>query len=133
MLNTGKSQGSQDDNQEEFSPGDWPTHDDKYPYIVEFSEFISTLPTSAFENHLLTSRQRQLAESFWAAENWGGSPAACAKHLKETLGAKWYTMTSVEEHMKPKRLYYEYVLVIDHKEQWDKQRKNAKLNKKDPV
>jgi hypothetical protein len=133
MLKTDESQRSQNENQEELCPGDRPTHDERYPYLTEFSEFISTVSTDALKSELLTHQQRLMAESLWSAANYGGSSANCAKKLKEIYGPRWYKITSVEEHMEPVRLYYEYVLILDHKKQWDNRNKLAKLDQKETV
>lgn len=133
MLKTNESQGSQNENQDKLRPGDRPTHSERYPYLLEFSELISKVPTELLKSELLTHQQRLTAESMWAAANYGGSEANCAKHLKEIHGPKWYKVTSVQEHMEPLRMYYEYVLIIDHQRQWDNSKKLAKLNQKEPV
>ena len=44
------------------------------------------------------------------------------KRLRELHGAKWYQITSIDEHMADIREYYEYVLRINHRKQWDDHR-----------
>lgn len=127
MSKTDESQRSQDENQNEFSPGDRSTHGNCYPYLNEFSEFISGVSIDSLKYKLMTHQQRLTAEAMWAANNYGGSTANCAKHLKEIYGQRWYKVTSIEEHMEPVRKYYEYVLVLSHQNQWNQRQKVAKL------
>lgn len=75
----------------------------------------------------MTRQQRLMAEAIWAAKNYGGSEANCAKHLKEIYGPRWYKVTSIQEHMEPVRTYYEYVLILEHQNQWNKRQELAKL------
>lgn len=128
MLKADESQWSQNENQDKLCPGDLPAHCEQYPYLFEFSEFISTVSTEALKSKLLTHQQRLLAESFWSAFNYGGSSAKCALHLKEIYGPKWFTLTSIDQHMEPVRAYYEYVLILDHQRQWNNRQKAAKLS-----
>jgi hypothetical protein len=127
MLKTHKSQRSQDENQNKFSPGDRPLHDKCYPYLNEFSELISGVSIDALKYKLMTYQERLMAEAMWAANNYGGSTANCAKQLKEVYGPRWYKVTSVEEHMEPVRTYYEYVLILSHQNQWNRRQNLAKL------
>jgi hypothetical protein len=126
MLKTDESQRSQDENQEEFSPSD-SAHGNCYPYLNEFSEFISGVSIDALKYKLMTHRQRLTAEAMWAANNYGGSKANCAKHLKEIYGPRWYKVVKIEDYMEPVRLYYEYVLILAHQNQWNKRQELAKL------
>jgi hypothetical protein len=119
MLQTDKSQRPQDEDQEKFCPGDGPAHDVQYPFIEEFSELLQKVSTDVMKNRLMTHQQRLLAESMWEAANYGGSEAKCAKHLKEIYGPKWYEITSTAKHMESVREYYEYVLILDHQNQWN--------------
>lgn len=127
MLKTDESQRSQNENQDQLSPSNCSVHVGCYPFLKEFSEFISNVSVNALKYKLLTHQQRLLAESMWSAQNYGGSTANCAKHLKEIYGPKWYKITSIEEHMEPVRDYYELVLILDHKNQWNKRQELAKL------
>lgn len=129
MLQTDEPQRSQDEDQQQFCPGDGATHEMQYPFIAEFSELLRKVSTDVLKSRLLTYQQRLLAESIWAAENYGGSEAKCAKHLKEIYGPKWYELTSVSSHMDDVREYYELVLILDHQEQWKDYKKLAKLSK----
>jgi hypothetical protein len=127
MLNTDDACRYQEEDQEELSPGQVSFHCEDYPHLLEFSEFISGVHIDSLKFKLMTFQQRLAAQSFWAAENYGGSEANCAKHLKEVYGPKWYQITSVSEHMQPIRIYCEYILILEHKRQWDKRKKSAKL------
>ena len=128
MLKAHESQRTQDEDQEQLGPSDSATHEMEYPFIAEFSELLRKVSTDVLKSRLLTYQQRLLAESIWAAENYGGSEAKCAKHLKEIYGPKWYEMTSISSHMDDVRDYYELVLILDHQEQWKAQKKLAKLS-----
>lgn len=127
MLKTNEAGWHQKEDQEELSPGQRFFHCEDYPHLLEFSEFISGVSIDALRFKLMTFQQRLLAQSLWAASNYGGSEANCAKHLKEIYGPKWYQITTVSEHMEPLRTYCEYVLILDHQRQWDKTKKSAKL------
>jgi hypothetical protein len=129
MLETNEPQRSQDEDQEKFCPGDGPAHDVQYPFIEEFSELLQKVSTDVLKFKLMTYQQRQLAEAMWAAANYGGSEAKCAKHLKDIYGSKWYEMTSIADHMEDIRPYCEYVLILDHQKQWKDSEKLAKLSK----
>lgn len=104
--------------------GDRPAHEKNYPFIEEFSEFIASVPIASLKYKLMTQQQRSMAESFWAAENYGGDAKKCEKRLEEIYGPDWKTLTSVEENMASVREYYEYVLILDHQRQWENS-KNA--------
>ena len=127
MLKPDKANGSEDQDQEQLSPSDGASHEMKYPFIEEFSELLQKVSTDAMKNQLMTYQQRLLAESIWAAENYGGSESNCAKHLKEIYGPRWYEITSVAKHMDDIKEYYKYVLILDHQRQWNEAREKAKL------
>ena len=98
-------------------------HAERYPFIEEFSEFISNVSKNALKYTLMTYQQRLTANAMWEAHNYGGSEAKCKAHLKECYGPKWYEITSIEEHMENPRPYYEYVLILEHQKQWDAAKK----------
>lgn len=127
MLDTTESDRHQKQDQDQLSPRNRTSHGKKYPFIDEFSEFISGLSTKALEQHLMTQQQRQLAKAIWESENYGGSESKCAVRLKEIYGHDWYKVTSINDHMLPLRQYYEHVLVLDHQRQWEQAKKLAKL------
>jgi hypothetical protein len=127
MLGTTVDQGAENENQDQFSPSQFSSHEKKYPFIDEFSEFIASVPTEALKYKLMTYQQRQTAKAHWEAQNYGGSVDRCIKHLNEIYGPHWRTITTVAQHMDDQRPYYEYVLILDHQQQWNKSQKLAKL------
>lgn len=126
MANSNPSSGCKDDQENELCVCDAPEHGDKYPYLQEFSDFLASLSTKSLF-YLSTHRQRNLAKAFWEAENYGGSREKCRSHLKEIYGADWPKLTRLEDHFTEERKYLEYVLTLEHMQQWDKYRKTAKL------
>lgn len=130
MLNPEPTHWGENENQQQFRIGQWAAHDDKYPYIEEFSEFIATVSTKALKHQLMTYQQRLFARSLWEAMNFGGSKDKCIEHLTKIYGPRWRDLTSLEEHMEEERVYCEYVLILDHLKQWDKHQKLATLCEK---
>lgn len=133
MLNSDPTQGAENDDQQELGDGNRPTHDDKYPYIDEFSEFITTVSTKALKYQLMTYQQRLFAKALWEASNFGGSKEKCIEHLTKIYGPLWRKLTTLEENMEEERVYCEYVLILDHMKQWDKHQKLATLREKQPT
>ena len=121
MLNANNTNREKSQNQEQLSIGDRATHDKKYPFLSEFSDLISELSIERLLE-LMTQQQKMFAKAIWEAENYGGSEEKCEKRLREIHGPKWYQITSIKENMEDIRGYYEYVLRIDHKKQWDDHR-----------
>ena len=119
ILNSPDAQRAEDQNQQELSIRDRPAHKDKYPFIEEFSEFISSVSIESLKYKLMTQQQRSIAEAFWAAENYGGDSRKCEKRLEEIYGKDWYTVTKLSDHMAELREYYEYVLILEHQRQWE--------------
>tara|TARA_R100001082_G_scaffold33012_1_gene17115 strand:- start:2028 stop:2441 length:414 start_codon:yes stop_codon:yes gene_type:complete len=130
MLNTDNTDRQESKDQQQLSVSNRTAHDEQYPFLSEFSELIAKLSIEELLE-LTTYQQRNFAKSLWEAENYGGSRVKCEKRLKEIHGPKWYEITSIKEHMADIREYYELVLRIDHKRQWDeqwkKQENSAKL------
>lgn len=127
MLDSTKDQRAQDENQEQLGPGKFFAHDDNYPFLQEFSEFIATVSTKSLKSKLMTHHQRIMANAFWEANNYGGSEAKCVKRLTELYGPQWRKITSIAEHMDAPREYCEYVLILDHQRQWEHRKKFAML------
>jgi hypothetical protein len=127
MLNTNNTNGQKCENQEQLSISNRSTHDKQYPFLKEFNQLIAQVSIDDLENNLLTHTQKNFAKAIWEAENYGGSRTKCEKRLKELHGPKWYLVTSIDEHMADIREYYEYVLQIDHRQQWNKYKNSAKL------
>ena len=127
MLNPNDTNGEKSQNQDQLGISDGSTHDKEYPFLTEFSDLIANLSIKNLKQ-LLTHQQEMFAKSLWEAENYGGSEEKCKKRLKELHGPQWHHVVSYKEHMRDIREYYEYVLLIDHKIQWDKYRKSAIIN-----
>ena len=133
MLNSDPAQWAENDDQQELGDGNRPTHGEKYPYIDEFSEFITTVSTKALKYQLMTYQQRLFAKALWEASNFGGSKEKCIEHLTKIYGPLWRKLTTLEENMEEERVYCEYVLILDHMKQWDKHQKLATLCEKQPT
>jgi len=132
MLNSEPANGCENQNQDQFRVGNTASHNSKYPFIQEFSEFLASVSTTSLKNTLMTYQQRLMARSLWEATNYGGSKEKCQKHLEEIYGPQWSRVTRIEEHMEEERAYCEYVLILDHIRQWDKHQKLAKICEKPP-
>ena len=128
MLDSNPPDRQQSQNQDQLGVSDWTTHDKKYPFLQEFSDLISKLSRPELID-LLTYQQKLFAKSLWEAENYGGSEEKCEKRLKELYGNKWYEVVDIDDHMTDIREYYEYVLRLDHRQQWNKYRESANISK----
>ena len=128
MLDSNPPDRQQSQNQDQLGVSDWTTHDKKYPFLQEFSDLISKLSRPELID-LLTYQQKLFAKSLWEAENYGGSEEKCEKRLKELYGNKWYEVVDFDDHMTDIREYHEYVLRLDHRQQWNKYQKSAKILK----
>mgnify|MGYP003150353596 CR=1 FL=1 len=126
MLNPNDTNGEKRQNEEQLSISDGSTHDNKYPFLTEFSDLISNLSIKELKP-LLTHQQRMFATALWEAENYGGSIEKCKKRLKELHGPNWHHVVSIKDHMADICEYYRLVLLIDHKIQWDKYKNSAKI------
>ena len=127
MLDSDISKRKEDKYQKQLSNSNRSFHNDKYPFLCEFSELLSKVSTKIFEEVLQTSQQKKLAKIFWDAENYGGSEAKCIKQLTERYGPKWHEITSIVKETTDIREYYQLVLILDHKKQWDVYRKSANI------
>lgn len=127
VLDSVDTNGHQEEHQNELSVGQRAAHEIEYPFIQEFSELLSDLSTKELLK-LLTNQQKNLAKAFWEAENYGGCREKCKKRLAEIHGNDWMKAVKFREHFHPIEDYYIYVLLIDHKRQWDKHKKIAMLN-----
>ncbi len=128
MLDSNPSDRQQSQKQDQLGVSDGTTHDKKYPFLQEFSDLISKLSRPEL-NELLTYQQKLFAKALWEAENYGGSEEKCEKRLKELYGTKWYEVVDFDDHMTDIREYYEYVLRLDHRQQWNKYQKSANILK----
>jgi hypothetical protein len=76
----------------------------------EFSCLLAKVSTDVLWNVLMTQQQRILATALWQACNYGGRPKP-----QDLV------------HMEKKRVYAEWVLRIDHQQQWEKAQKRCRL------
>tara|TARA_R100000781_G_scaffold88921_1_gene54720 strand:- start:1139 stop:1465 length:327 start_codon:yes stop_codon:yes gene_type:complete len=91
-----------DNKDNQFSPSNSSTHCERCaPDSEEFSKLLKSLPEELLFGELSTQQQRQFAQSLWEACNYGGRPKP--GNFKD---------------MEPKRDYLEWVLRIDHEQQW---------------
>ena len=96
--------GKDKQNQQQFSPSNSSTHCERCaPDSEEFSKLLKSVPDELLFGELSTPGQRRFAQSLWEACNYGGKPKP--GNFKD---------------MEPKRDYLEWVLRIDHEEQWCK-------------
>lgn len=128
MLNPNNPQGSEDQDQQKFGPGDGSPHHSFSPHIQEFSELIQKVSTKVLKYTLLTNQQRLFAKAMWEAQNYGGSESKCIKRLQELYGSQWRSMTKLSDHMEPVRTYYELILLLEHEKQWAEATKTVKLH-----
>ena len=112
MLCTNNTDRQQDDNQEEFGISDGTTHNDQYPFLHDFSQLIATMSIKNLKNDLLTEEQMQLATTLWEASR---SKRQCDPTYKPQI--------------KKLRDFYEKILIVDHKKQWDEYWKSASIHK----
>ena len=126
MLDPKHTNGEKGQNEDQLSISDGSTHDKEYPFLTEFSHLIANLSIKELKP-LLTHQQLMFAKALWEAENYGGSLEKCKKRLTDLHGPNWHHVVSIKDHMKDIRQYYEYVLLIDHKIQWDKHKNSAKI------
>ena len=110
MLGSDISKRNKDQNQEQLSISNGSLHDEKYPFLTEFSELIEDMSTKDLKNNLLTQEQKMLAESLWMSNR---------------------TKKDIDPNFKPKinklREFFLQALITDHKRQWDEYRKSANI------
>ena len=110
MLNPNIANRKKDNDQKQLSISDWSTHKIKYPFVKEFSELISNVSTKILKTVLMTPEQENLAQSLWAANR-----------------SKQQLDSSYKPKINTLREYYEKVLLLDHKKQWDDYEKSATI------
>ena len=110
MLNSNIANRKKDNDQKQLSISDWSTHKTKYPFVKEFSELISNVSTKILKTVLMTPEQENLARSLWSANR-----------SKQKIDSSYKT------EINTLREYYEKVLLIDHKKQWDDHKKSATI------
>jgi hypothetical protein len=112
MLSTNNAEGQNNQNQEKFSVSNRAAHDNQYPFLHDFSQLISTMPIKNLKNDLLTEEQMQLATTLWEASR---SKRQCDPNYRPQI--------------KKLRDFYEKILIVDHKKQWDEYWKSASIHK----
>jgi hypothetical protein len=110
MLDTNNSKGAKDQDQQKLCDSDRSFHVDACTNIDEFNQLLAKVSTDVLWKILMTPQQRMMATALWEACNYGGRPKP--GDLK---------------HMEKKRDYAEWVLRIDHRQQWNKSQKPVKL------
>ena len=109
MLSTDETERSQDQDQKEFRNSNRSAHDEDSPVWEHFNELLALMSTKTMVS-LLTTQQKNLALALWEACNYGGKPLP--GNLRD---------------MEDKRMYYEWVLRMEHRKQWKNSKKFAKL------
>ena len=110
MLSTDDAKGAENQDQQKLCNGDWPSHVDTCTDMDEFSQLLSKVSSDVLWKVLMTSQQRLIAKALWEACNYGGRPNP-----------------GDFKYMEKKREYAEWVLKIDHRQQWNKSQKTVKL------
>ena len=110
MLDSDISKRKKNQNQQQFSISDGSLHNKQYPFLTEFSELIDDMSTKDLKNNLLTPEQKMLAESLWMANK-----------------TKIQSDPSYSPKKTKLRQFYEKVLKVEHKQQWDEYRKRANI------
>jgi RNA processing factor Prp31 len=129
MLGTDNADRQKCQNQQQLSISNGASHNEQYPFLTEFSDLIAGLSRKELEK-LLTHQQKMFAKAIWEAENYGGSYEKWKKRMRELYGPHFNRILSSEEQntqMAPITDYYKYILRLDHRQQWDKYKKTAKL------
>ncbi len=110
MLGSDISKRNKDQNQEQLSISNGSLHDEKYPFLTEFSELIADVSTKDLKNNLLTKEQKMVAESLWMANR-----------------SKKEIYPDYKPRISTLRDFYIRSLILDHKKQWDEYRKSANI------
>jgi len=128
MLDSDISKGNKKQNKKKLCPSNRTLHDTQYPFLQEFSELIAKVSIELLETRLITNQQRKFAIILWEAENYGGSEEKCKKRMQEIHGNDWRKITSLKKEMNAIRGYYELVLLIDYRKQWDVFKNSANIS-----
>ena len=110
MLSTDDTKGAKNQDQQKFGNRNLAFHVEACTDMDEFSELLSKVSTDVLWKVLMTSQQRLMAKALWEACNYGGRPKP-----------------GDFKYMEKKREYAEWVLKIDHRQQWNKSQKTVKL------
>jgi len=90
----------QEANQNQLSVSNGAAHSCS-PFAEDFKDLLKAMSTKTMLS-LMSTQQKNLANSLWEASNFGGRPKP--GNLK---------------YLEPKRDYYELVLMMDHQRQWE--------------
>jgi hypothetical protein len=90
----------QEANQDQLSVSNGTAHQCS-PFTEDFKDLLKAMSTKTMLS-LMSTQQRNLANSLWEASNFGGRPKP-----------------GDFKHLEPKRDYYELVLMMDHQRQWE--------------
>ncbi len=112
MSSTNITKRDKNKNKKQLSISDRSAHSNKYPFVKEFSELISNVSTKILKTVLMTPEQENLAQTLWAANR-----------------SKQQLDSSYKPKINTLREYYERVLLLDHKKQWDDHEKSATICK----
>lgn len=110
MLNPNDAKGAEDEDKQKFCNCNRPFHVEECTDMDEFNQLLAMVSTDVLWKILMTAQQRMLATSLWEACNYGGKPKP-----------------GDFQYMEKKRVYAEWVLRIDHRQQWNKAQKTVKL------
>lgn len=94
----------QSNNQDELSVSNRSSHQFS-PFTEDFKELLKAMSTKTMLS-LMSTQQKNFAQSMWEACNYGGRPKP--GQLKD---------------IEPKRDYYELVLMMDHQRQWEEKQR----------
>jgi hypothetical protein len=107
QLKTCNDQGK---DQDQLSVGNGSFH--RYsPFTEDFKELLKAMSTKTMLS-LMSTQQKNFANSLWEASNFGGRPKP--GDLK---------------HVEPKRDYYELVLMMEHQRQWEEKQRYCRQAK----
>jgi hypothetical protein len=96
--------------QDEFSVGNGSAHQHS-PFTEDFKELLKAMSTKTMLS-LMSTQQKNFANSLWEASNFGGRPKP-----------------GEMKYVEPKRDYYELVLMMDHQRQWEEKQRYCKQAK----
>lgn len=100
----------QQGNQDQLSVSNGATHSCS-PFTEDFKDLLKAMSTKTMLS-LMSTQQKNFANSLWEASNFGGRPKP--GDYKE---------------LEPKRDYYELVLMMDHQRQWEERMRYCKQAK----
>ena len=105
-----KAANNHQDNQDQLSVSQLPAHGSS-PFTKDFNDLLKAMSTKTMLS-LMSTQQRNFANSLWEASNFGGKPKP-----------------GDYKDLEPKRDYYELVLMMDHQRQWEERMRYCKQAK----